>query len=426
MMVQFTVKNYRSINDQVTLSLVSGSKNDKYTIEARGMSLLPSAVVYGANASGKSNVLRALSFMRSLALNESKVVQSTDELPYDPFRLSTETENAPSMFEVVFLAGQSKYRYGFEADGATIHAEWLFEDKRGREALLFSRDNAEAELYVNLQRFQEGKGLKVLDNSLFLWKCDQNGGHISGRVLEWFKGLNTVYGMHASGYVRYTVEQMAEPAFRDSIMRLVHVADLGIQDITVEKNSIPHEELAELALPESVRKQLAARVSPLVRLNINALHNKFDADNKDAGTVAFELGVDESEGTKKYFSLSAPILDTLRNGSIIIIDELDASLHPMLVANLVSLFHDPMVNTQNAQLIFATHDTNLLNQSLFHKSQIWFTEKDQLHSTRLTSLLEFRGVRREDNIEKHYIQGKYGAIPFLGDFSQALQTGTQG
>jgi hypothetical protein len=279
-----------------------------------------------------------------------------------------------------------------------VHAEWLFEDKRGREALLFSRNGADDELYVNPERFREGKGLKVLGNSLFLWKCDQNGGSVSRRVLAWFKNLNIVYGMNSSGYVRYTVEQMENAEFRDRIMGLVHVADLGIQDITVEK--IPS-------------------------LNIKALHRKYDSAQEDAGTVSFELGTDESEGTRKYFSLSAPILDTLRNGRIIIVDELDASLHPMLVANLVSLFHDPRVNTHNAQLIFATHDTNLLNQSLFDKSQIWFTEKDPMASTRLTSLLEFRGVRRDDNVEKHYIQGKYGAIPFLGDFIQAVQAGTQ-
>ncbi len=424
MLVQFSVDNFRSIKDTATLSMVSGSDNEKNTFVARNYRLLRSAVIYGANASGKSNVLLALAFMRSLVLNEHKIVQSTDVLPHEPFRLSTETENASSTFEVVFVADGTKYRYGFEADATTVYAEWLFEDAHGREATLFQRDKDEAKLSVNRNRFPEGRGLKTIDNSLFLWRCDQNGGKISQRILRWFSNVNLLYGMNPSGYLRYTVEQMEQTAFRRQIMNLVHVADLGIEDIAVEKNQFTKDEIDQLTLPESVRSDAISGVTPLMRVEIGALHSKYDADNKRIGTETFELATEESEGTKKYFSLSAPILDTLYQGRILLIDELDASLHPMLVANLVTLFNHPEVNRHNAQLIFVTHDTNLLNQSLFHKSQIWFTEKDEQGGTHLTSLLEFRGIRKEDNIEKHYIQGKYGAIPFLGDFARAINTPT--
>ena len=410
MLVQFTVDNFRSIKDTATLSMVSGSENEKNVFVARNQRLLRSAVIYGANASGKSNVLRALAFMRSLVLNEPKIVQSTDVLPHEPFRLSTETARASSTFEVVFIADETKYRYGFEADATMVYAEWLYEDSQGREARLFQRDTEEAVLSVNRSRFPEGRGLKVLDNSLFLWRCDQNGGEKSQRVLRWFRNINLLSGMNTSGYLRYTVEQMEHLEFRDRIMNLVRVADLGIEEIAVEKKQVTEDEIGRMNLPESVRDRITLRTS----------HSVYDALNNKVGTVKFELGVDESEGTKKYFSLSAPIMDTIRRGRILLIDELDASLHPMLVANLVALFNHPEVNTGNAQLIFVTHDTNLLNQSLFHKSQIWFTEKDEQGGTHLTSLVEFKGIRKEDNIEKHYIQGKYGAIPYLGDFSGAI------
>jgi AAA15 family ATPase/GTPase len=420
MLIQFSVDNFRSIKDTVTLSMISGSDNDKNDFSARNYRLLRSAVIYGANASGKSNVLLALAFMRSLVLNEHKIVQSTDVLPHQPFRLSTETEKASSTFEAVFIMDDIKYRYGFEADSTAVFGEWLYEDSHGREATLFFRDTDEERLTVNKNRFPEGRGLKVLDNSLFLWRCDQNGGEIAQRILRWFSNLNLLYGMNPSGYLRYTVDQMEHSEFRRQIMNLVHVADLGIEEIAVEKRQITKDEIDQLTLPEAVRSDVMSGVSPVMRVEIGALHGKYDADDNRAGTETFELGTDESEGTKKYFSLSAPILDTLRRGRILLIDELDASLHPMLVANLVSLFNRPEVNPHNAQLIFVTHDTNLLNQNLFHKSQIWFTEKDRQGSTHLTSLVEFRGIRKADNIEKHYIQGKYGAIPYLGDFSRAI------
>lgn len=420
MLVQFTVDNFRSIKDPVTFSLVSGSSDGTNSVGIGKYRLLKSAVIYGANASGKSNVLKALAFMRSLVLNDTKVVQSTDRLPHEPFRLSTETEGASSSFEIVFFADQVKYRYGFEADSTDVYAEWLFADERGREARLFFRDRSEDELYVNPERFREGKGVKVLNNSLFLWKCDQNGGTIARRILSWFKNMNLIFGMSPSQYLRYTVKQMEQAGFREEIVNLVSAADLGIRNVVLQREQISSDEVSGLKLPDAVKKRILEDDSPLVLVGVKAVHEKYNEKNQIVEDAQFDFGNDESEGTKKYFSLSAPILDTLKNGRILLIDELDASLHPLLVANLVTLFNDPSVNKKSAQLIFATHDTNLLNQALFHKSQIWFTEKDVYGATHLTSLVEYRNVRREDNVEKHYIQGKYGAIPILGDFTRAL------
>ena len=426
MLVQFTVNNFRSIKDTATLSMVSGSSNDKNVFTTGKLGLLRSAVIYGANASGKSNVLRALSFMRSMVLNEDKIVQSTDVLPHDPFRLSTETAQASSTFEVIFVVDSVRYRYGFEADTTTVYSEWLYEDAHGREANLFLRDTEKGTLTVNRTRFTEGRGLKVLDNSLFLWRCDQNGGEKAQIILRWFRNVNLLSGTQTSGYLRYTVQQMEHTEFRNRITQLVRVADLGIEEIAIEETEVTEEEIQGLQLPESLRKELASRTKPLVRVNVGTQHGVYDDRNNKVGDVTFGLEADESEGTKKYFSLSAPILDTITRGRILLIDELDASLHPMLVANLVELFHRPEVNTNNAQLIFVTHDTNLLNQSLFHTSQIWFTEKDERGGTHVSSLVEFKGIRKEDNIEKHYIQGKYGAIPYLGNFADALIDQSEG
>jgi len=394
------------------------------TFSAKAHSLLSSAVIYGANASGKSNVLSAFAFMKSMVQNSKKVFQSTDTLSHEPFRLSTETESASSSFEVVFLTTISdkllKFRYGFEADEKTIYSEWLFADEKGKEAKLFFREVEDKEFYVNPDKFKEGgKGLKdkVLPNSLFLWKCDQDGGEISGAILEWFKGVNVLNGMNSSSHMSYTLHQMRTSDFRSEIIKMVSAADLGIQDVLIEEDEVSFSELEQIPFPKEVMEQIRAAKSPLKKVGIKAVHNKYDINEKVVGTEKFDLGNDESEGTKKYFSLSAPFIDALRNGKILVVDELDANLHPMLTISLISLFNNPKINTKNAQLIFATHDTNLLNQKLFNKSQIWFTEKDTFGATRLNSLVEYKNVRATDNIEKHYIQGKYGAIPYIGTFA---------
>lgn len=415
MLIQFTVENFRSIKDPITLSMVSGTNNQLNVYNVRDYDLLTSAAIYGANASGKSNVLLALGFMRSMVLNTKKVFQSTDTLPHDPFRLSSETETASSIFEAVFIHNRVKYRYGFEADRTTVYSEWLFADEKGKEAKLFFRDADEPELYVN-QKFKEGKGVKVLPNTLFIWKCDQEGGEISKSVLEWFSRVNPINGLELTEYLDHTVKKMENSNFRAEIVKLVSSADLGIEDITVDQNESPEVSFWSRSPIEGVRDKLLYQVPAFSSVEIHAAHSKFDQKGKKIGTVNFELGEDESEGTKKFFCLSAPFIDTLKNGTILLVDELESSLHPLLTMSLISLFNDPDVNTKGAQLIFATHDTNLLNQKLFHRSQIWFSEKDSVGATHLTSLVEFKNVRPTDNIEKAYIKGKYGAIPYLGSF----------
>lgn len=422
MLIQFTVDNFRSIKDSVTFSLVSGTNNKMNVFSAKAHSLLSSAVIYGANASGKSNVLKAFGFMKSMAINSKKVFQSTDTLPHEPFRLSTETESASSSFEVVFLTTVSgkgvKFRYGFEADSTTVYSEWLFADEKGKEAKLFFRDTEEKEFYVNSEKFREGKGLKdkVLPNSLFLWKCDQDSGEISRAILEWFKNVNVLNGINSSNYLAHTLHEMNNIDFRSEIVRLISGADLGIQDVVVEETEISSAEMEKLPLPKELLDRIRTDKSPIIQVGVKAVHNKYDENENIVGTEIFDFQNDESEGTKKYFSLSAPLIDTLKNGKILIVDELDASLHPMLTISLIAMFNNLKINTTNAQLIFATHDTNLLSQRLFHKSQIWFTEKDVCGATHLNSLVEYKNVRPTDNIEKHYIQGKYGAIPYLGSF----------
>jgi len=417
MLIQFTVDNFRSIKDTVLFSMVSGTGNTINRFESRGHSLLTSAVVYGANAGGKSNLLRSFDYMKAMVLNQPKIIQSTDVIPYDPFRLSSETSGTSSSFEMVFIAEGVKYRYGFEVDASLVYGEWLFADEKGKEAKLFFRDSDLPDLYVNSEKFKEGRGIKVLPNSLFLWRCDQAGGPISKAVLAWFQNLNLLNGMFPSAYLGYAIQQLKHAEVRDQIMKLLGAADLGIRELMIEEKDLALADFDSLPLPVDLREQLRQSASPLRSLGLRAKHQRFGPGGVPLDDTEFDFAREESEGTKKYFCLSAPIIDTLTLGKVLVIDELDASLHPMLTRALIAMFNDPAINSKHAQLIFATHDTNLLDQNLFHKSQIWFAEKDSRGATHIHSLAEYKNVRAADNIERHYIQGKFGAIPYLGNFA---------
>ncbi|MCK5678510.1 MAG: ATP-binding protein [Flavobacteriaceae bacterium] len=419
MLVEFTVNNYKSIKNTMKFSMLTSSKDEGNYFPKRTYNLLRSSIIYGANASGKSNFLQAMAFMGRFVLNKYKILQSVDRLPHEPFKLCDETENSSSYFEIVFFINETKYRYGFEMDNKNIYSEWLFADEKGKESKLFFRDIEEKD-YVNPNKFKEGhiffdkkeEKIKVSSNQLFIWKCDQNDGEVSKSILQWFNQLNMIDGVDNRGYINYTMEKMENNLFKNEIIKLVKTADIGIENIHVEEEDISLDILEKLS--DSLKNDLINNDAKSIKVHTN--HNKYDKDGEIIGNVTFELDKEESKGTRKFFAMSAPILDTLKNGKLLIIDELDASLHPILTQHLIKLFHDEDVNTKNAQLIFATHDTNLLNRNLFRRDQIWLTEKDKYGATDLYSLVELKNVRKKEDFEAQYIQGKYGAIPYLGEF----------
>lgn len=422
MLVEFTVNNFKSIKDTVKFSMLTSSKDEGNSFEIRKYNLLKSAILYGANASGKSNFLRAMAFMSRFVLNKYKIIQSTDKLPHDPFRLSTQTEDASSSFEIVFFIDDIKYRYGFEIDNKLVYSEWLYADEKGKEAKLFYRDTEEKE-YINPNKFVEGykffdkkdEKINVSANQLFIWKCDQENGEISKAILNWFNRFNMIDGMDHNGYINFTMKKMDNEDFKEKIIDLVKTADIGIDDIQVQEEEVHLDVIEKLKLFDFLKDE-SIKEGDLKSITLNTLHQKFDTDGNVVGNVIFELEKEESKGTRKFFAMSAPILDTLENGKILIIDELDASLHPILTQHLIKLFHDKSVNKNNAQLIFATHDTNLLKKTIFRRDQIWLSEKNKYGSTDLYSLAQFKNVRKNEDFEKQYIHGKYGAIPYLGKF----------
>lgn len=397
MLIQFTVDNYRSIGNTEYFSMIPDTKYKRHLIgENTRFKLLPSAVFYGANASGKSNFLKAFAFMQDIVLNRCKVNLSSDFLWHDPFLLSDETESSSSSFEIIFVVNDVKYRYGFDADQKNVYSEWLFADSKGQEAKLFFRDAATNTFYVNPEKFKEGKNLKCLNNWLFLWKCNQEDGPISKEIINWFFNVNFLDGMHPSSYTNYTKWKMKNPAYRSLIEKNICRADLSIKQLELE-----------------FKKELGDR--------IKSMHNKFNSDGKQIGTTFFDLENQESLGTQKFLFVLSPIIDTLENGRILIIDEFDASLHPLISAELVKMFNDPQINKNNAQLIFTSHDTNLLGMDIFDYCQIWFAEKDNIEQTHIKSLSSYLGVNKRKKIDEQYLKGIFGAIPNIINFSSELQ-----
>lgn len=408
MLVEFSVQNYLSFHSRVTLSMRAAALGevglDRTFLVAPGLRLLRSAVVYGANASGKSNLFKAMLFVRRFVINSSKEGQATESIPVTRFALSTVTAQQPSEFEIVFFHDQVRYRYGFSLDEERIHREWLFcvAPQQVAEEELFQRAS---EMISVREGFPEGAGLerRTRKNALFLSLVAQLNGEVAGKILQWFDGFRPISGLEDRAYLSFTMKMLEED--KAPILELVQRADLGILDLHLDQMEVPGDLLSGLS--EEEKRKLGSRK---VR-RIQTEHQRYDEAHQPAGRVLFEMK-DESEGTRKFLALSGPILDVLATNKILVIDEFETRLHPLLARALVKMFHLSDEHS-SAQLLCATHDSNLLDRRMFRKDQVWFTEKDRYGATSLYSLAEFR-LGEDANYEREYIRGKFGAVPLLG------------
>ncbi|MBQ9205165.1 MAG: ATP-binding protein [Treponema sp.] len=417
MLIQFSVSNFKSIKDEAVLSLVSGSSNKMgNTVFVDNLDILPSAVLYGANASGKSALIEAFAMMRDIVLNKNRIMLSTDELPANPFLLSTETENAATVFDIIFESSGKRYKYGFEYDIGCVYSEYLYVYESVRPTCVFDFD-VEEESKIS-ERYKELKRIKGKNkNFLFLWLADQTGNECANEVLHWFKECSVIRSNRVNENLMPGLRKaMGDEMKRAKIIELMKSADFGIEDVKLGSATLPWT-----SLPLEVRERLKRMRTindtvELKKMSFDSVHTQYDGKNSPVQKIPFDMERDESFGTKSYFYLSASILNALGNGSLLVIDELDLSLHPLLSQKIVELFNNPQVNKNHAQLVFTTQDTNLLTKKNFHKSQVWFTEKDKYGATHLTSLIEYKNIDSKTDYNQCYIMGKYGAIPYLGMF----------
>jgi len=432
---EFSFGNFKSFKDIQTLNLSSAkikSKNPKIdklnVIKGNNLdktSFLKTKAIYGANASGKSNIIKALvTFIRIIktSVKDEDILNTMIE----PFRLSTETENQPSFFQMIFWHKDIKYRYGFELNNNNITAEWLYGKPGERELTFFIRENQEI-IELDKTNYNEGhKLMSLLDddsedndifrhNSLFLSTLATFGfGKLSKQLVDSIASITVISGLGHQGMYNYAGDSLKRKKKKDFILKFLKYGDIGIDDVDLIE--ITSDDLPE-DVDDDIKKDFEKKKK---RKFLISTRKKFDENLISTDTESFSFGMNESEGTQKLFELSPFIYDALKEKKVIVIDEFDARFHPLLTKKILELFNSE--NNFGSQFIFTTHDTNLLSSNSLRRDQIEFVEKDKYGASHLYSLSQFKGIRNTASFEKDYIQGKYGAIPFLGDFSKLLNT----
>lgn len=450
MLLRFGVENHGSIASYQELQLTATSLKDDDTgvmiangasvDRSRALRVLPVAGIYGANASGKSTILRAIDFFVSAITHSHSRVARRTGTPYDPYLLDTESRNKPSRYDADIVLGDTRYHYCFVLDGKYILQEWLYSfdltSTRQVRSVMFGRETSDGGA---VEVVFPGKSLKgenkqiaklVRPNSLFLSVAAQNSHPQLTPIFEFFEQV--VSRLNANLNEFFVIDQLTayfalDPQRRDAALEFLRAADVGISGIDFSRIPIEEKELQVLkSIEQAVRQHVdlpesekGSMPSDLMKERVSV---KLGHRGKDGEIYPIALDA-ESTGTQALLQLLGPVFAKLHAGGTILIDELNTALHPLVSRELIKLFQNPITNPGKAQLIFSTHDTNLLTGALLRRDQVWFAEKDSQGCSHLYSLSDIK-VRATDNIERGYLMGRFGAIPFVGcgldEFSRLL------
>lgn len=429
MLLRFGFSNYYSIRDYQEFSLVASSLKEPQAdvvLQRHGrISILPAIGLYGANASGKSNVLIALRHFRTM-IRDSHARSSTKRpVVRRPFLLDPRCAKKPSRFDADFIVDAIRYHYGFEMSDGQILEEWLYSYPKNQRQIWYHRKEGDN------PRFHFGKLLRgknktiealMRDNSLFLSTAAANN----------HRQLSQIHKYFSDGYIfRSGSDVFSNPIPKDAlpdqkqiqqVVSFLKLADTGIVDMKLE----------ELRVPDDARSVISELESVFARFQITAADEGRAGDalsgsktarlahaSSDGSPVLLELG-DESRGTLRLLDLLNPIFEVLEEGRLLVVDELASGLHPLLARRIVQLFTSRKTNPIGAQLIFATHDTNLLRGPILRRDQVWFTEKDNVGATHVYPLTDIH-TRQSDNLAKGYLEGRFGAIPFVGGLDELTE-----
>lgn len=412
MVLQFSCSNHKSIKKKITFSAIAGSDNTfEETLKSfSNVRVMRSAVIYGANGSGKSNFIGALEFMRNL-VSESIKHQPGQGIFQAPHKLNS--DSVPSEYDIQFVKNDIRYAYGFSIVKNAVQNEYLYYFPKGRQVKIFEREAMEikpGDKYKNA--FDVSLGV-LKENRLFL-SCTANYTNLKEieEAFLFFKDDIVVYNPHANNWTEYSIQLMQQNKdIKNIFVEILQALGTGVKDIKVklEKTRLTAKDLPQ-EMPEALKVLMTSQEANMIEAKL--IYDEFETD----------LMVEESTGIKRLFEVVCPIIDIINNGKILVCDEIETSLHESIVYQIVKLFNRARKD-QFAQLIFSTHDTSLLDSSLFRRDQIWFTQLDKQRATDLYSLVEIKNVRKTENLEKGYISGKYGAIPVLNrnfSFDDAL------
>ena len=430
MLLEFRFQNFKSFKDEAVISFVASkdktlSENLINCPDDKSVNVVRTAAIYGANAAGKSTILDAFAFARNL-IRKSARNNPDESIATQPFLLDNVSKNKPSIFEFTFIRKEIRYQYGFAATQQSIQSEWLISYPKGRARKLFDRKVTDKGSKYTFSTFLKGEKEKLVEltheSALFL---SVGATFNNPQLLEpyrWFVEQSGFISSKDLNEVRIFRLIAKNLSMSKKIKGLLKFADLGIEDFSlVERDLFTATENDNLPEPlksafDKVREALdEVTKDPKYKdiegkaYNVRMSHN--------AGKKQVVLPWDaESEGTRRFFTSVAPLLSALDTGRTIFVDELDRSLHPLLVRELIRMFQSRETNPNGAQLVFNTHDTSILGTGLLRRDQVWFLEKDQGGVSHIYSLLEF-SPRKDESLEKGYLKGRYGAIPFLGEYS---------
>ncbi len=429
MIIEFSAGNYRSFKEIQSLSLQAAKikskdkeidRNNVFQLSEKYL-LLKTKAIYGANASGKSNIILALRDFKKIATSSLKDDQVTSNFWLrHRYRLG-EKNQEPIFFQLIFSSSNIIYRYGFEILEESICSEWLYGIPNEKEVYFFEREGMN--IRINENQFKEGKRIVssskdvplFRNNSLFLAVVAAFNGPLSKSIM--FQ-IDTIKGVITSNFSKKISKTLTD-SLKNDLMRKKITAIMKSIDGGIEH--VMNSDFGDILKAGFNSNELSEDQISSLNEAVITIRNRYNDQGEKIGLEFFYMEDEEAEGNKRLAQLSPFILEALENGSCLVIDEFDAHLHPNLTRKIVELFQNTDTNSRNAQLIFTTHDSNLLDPHLLRRDQICFVEKDKFGASTLTNLVEFKGVRNDASYEKDYLRGKYGAVPYLGKFERAFE-----
>ncbi|WP_455542938.1 AAA family ATPase [Intestinibacter sp.] len=412
----FMCKNFSSYRNELEFTMEAANIkefNDINTFDTKYGKMLKSTVVYGANAGGKSNFIKAIDTMRlmvGMSMLDRNIIK---QIEY--FKFNTESNKEPIVFEISFAMNDILYTYGFEVLDKLVNKEWLYK-KSSRTVPILERKSPEWEEITLHGDLKDGEAIKryTRKDSLFISTAATFNIELAEDIMQWFSDIKILGPDSGPSDTLDSIEE--NDKYKEDVLEYLQKADIGIEDVTYEiKNEISEEIsdrkfirnfIAHYGFDDNIKIKIAKK-----SVDMKSKHNVYDDDNNLVDSIFLPFARYESEGTKKLFNILGPIFEALDKGSLLIIDEIDSKLHPAIVRLILNMFNSIHINKNNAQLICTTHDVLLLNENI-RRDQIWFAEKDMYGESELYSLMDFKGVRKDDPILKNYLLGIYGAIPF--------------
>ncbi len=440
MLLEFRAENHRSLREEQVLTMEAGRFGDSKdprcrTVEGLDLRLLPAAAIYGANASGKSNVLSALGFLRDAVLDSHSLWPPQGGVPREAFAWGGFSDK-PSLFELTILVDGVRYQYGVVLDQTRVLEEWLFSWPKGRRQTWLEREGDVFSFGDKLKGENRIIEQVTRSNSLFLSTAVQHKHRQLQPIHDWFRRMRTVRVLGykarysdampvavASAMFASAAAAAAASSAQGGMVRVRELISLEDQDESLNFNS-----MLDASIAGRLRQLMKVADVGITNFRVDDDRNgAFSPKEKSPKVFVQHEAVDgdawlpldqESDGTRALFHLGPAVIEALDRGGLLVVDELEASLHPFVAMRLIGLFNSPLTNPRDAQIVFATHDTNLLaatvGDSILRRDQIWLTEKDRQGATTLYPLTDYK-PRKEENLERGYLQGRYGGIPFLGD-----------